>query len=137
MASALAVFRHISALVTGAEQTTMGCVSTGQYGTTAGVVFGFPVSVTEGAVSVREVGDLPEHLKELVVLQDKQLLVEKQVALGECDDVEAALQALEGALWKIVEDPKLKRGLDEKEAIRKAAEEVIYFLFSYFIRRIL
>ena len=49
-----------------------------------------------------------------------------QVALGECDDVEKALQQVEESLWTILENPKLKRQLEEKEAERKAKEEVKY-----------
>ena len=47
-----------------------------------------------------------------------------QVALGECDNVEKALQMVEGVLWTILETPKLQRTLEEKETERVAAEEV-------------
>ena len=47
-----------------------------------------------------------------------------QVALGECDDIEKALNCVEQTLWTILETPKLKKLLDEKEGERKAKEEV-------------
>ena len=79
MASALAIYTHIESLVQGNERTTMGCISNGEYNTTPGSVFGFPVSVTDGAVSIREVGTVPEKLQEIILLQDSQLSAEKKV----------------------------------------------------------
>eukprot|EP00116_Pleurobrachia_bachei_P011759 sb/3472021/ len=118
------IFRHISALASGCASSTMGIVSEGQCGTTAGSVFGFPVTVSEeGVVSVKEYGELPETIKQLVSLQDNMLLVEKKVALGECDDYETAMLHCEAALWSILESPKLKRELEERELTRLAAEE--------------
>ena len=81
MASALAIYRHVRSLVAGIDSTTMGCLSTGQYNTTPGTVFGFPVSVTDGVVSVREVEEVSDKLKEIILLQDRQLQAEKQVGL--------------------------------------------------------
>ena len=81
MASALAIYSHIESLVLGNERTTMGCISGGQYNTTPGSVFGFPVSVTDGVVSIREVGAVPDKLREIISLQDNQLSAEKQVKL--------------------------------------------------------
>ena len=46
-----------------------------------------------------------------------------QVALGECDDYETAMLHCEAALWSILESPKLKRELEERELTRLAAEE--------------
>ena len=57
----------------------MGLISKGQYGTTPGTVFGFPVIVEDGLVSVREGEELSDELKELVTQQNNQLSVEKQV----------------------------------------------------------
>jgi len=123
ISSALAIYRHIKSLVKGSESTTMGCLSTGQYGTKPGCVFGFPVSVTDGAVTVKEVEGIPEKLREIIDLQNEQLGAEKKVALGECDDIENALNCVEQTLWTILETPKLKKLLDEKEGERKAKEE--------------
>ena len=44
--------------------------------------------------------------------------------MGECDDIEKALNCVEQTLWTILETPKLKKLLDEKEGERKAKEEV-------------
>ena len=79
MASALAIYTHIESLVQGNERTTMGCISNGEYNTTPGSVFGFPVSVTDGVVSIREVGAVPDKLQEIILLQDSQLSAEKKV----------------------------------------------------------
>ena len=79
MASALAIYRHVAALVGGSEGTTMACVSGGEYGTTPGVVFGFPVVVSQGVVQVREVDLASDKVHEMIKLQNNQLLVEKQV----------------------------------------------------------
>ena len=46
-----------------------------------------------------------------------------QVALGECDDYETAMLHCEAALWSILESPKLKRELEERELTRLAKEE--------------
>ena len=80
ISSALAIYRHIKSLVKGSESTTMGCLSTGQYGTKPGCVFGFPVSVTDGVVTVKEVEGIPEKLREIIDLQNEQLGAEKKVA---------------------------------------------------------
>lgn len=123
LAPGLSIYRHISALEGGAERATMGCVSEGQYGTTAGTLFGFPVSVCEGTVSVRELEGLSPRVQESIQKQDTQLQVEMQVALGECDDIEAALAKVEGSLWSLLEQPKMKRELEASEAERVKAEE--------------
>ena len=51
-----------------------------------------------------------------------------QVALGECDDIEAALAKVEGSLWSLLEQPKMKRELEASEAERVKAEEVVHLL---------
>jgi len=118
-----ALFRHLKSLVEGSTDCTMGLISTGQYGTTPGTVFGFPVKVVEGEVSVREGEVLSDELKELITQQNNQLTVEKQVALGECDDIADAVRSLEQAMWDVLEQPKLKKKLEEAETARLAAEE--------------
>ena len=47
-----------------------------------------------------------------------------QIALGECEDVEHALQHVEVTLWNILKDPPTKKVLEIKEAERVAKEEV-------------
>ena len=79
MTSALAIYRHIASVVKGSDATTMACVSSGQFGTTPGVVFGFPVAVSGGIVEVRDVPQVSEKVKELIKLQNSQLLMEKKV----------------------------------------------------------
>lgn len=121
--SSWALFRHLNCLVQGSTDCTMGLISKGQYGTTPGTVFGFPVKVEHGVVSVREGEELSDELKELVTQQNNQLSVEKQVALGECDDIADAVRSLERAMWDVLEQPKLKKKLEEAELARLAAEE--------------
>ena len=44
--------------------------------------------------------------------------------MGECDDIADAVRSLERAMWDVLEQPKLKKKLEEAELARLAAEEV-------------
>lgn len=60
----------------------MGCISKGEYGAPADIVFSFPVTCQNGEWKIVEGLKLSEFAKEKISVTSKELLEERTMALG-------------------------------------------------------
>ena len=78
--AAAAAIDHVRDWVHGTPEgdwVSMGIPSAGAYGVTEGIVYSFPVTVRDGNVSVVEGLDVPEEVRTLTALTERELLEER------------------------------------------------------------
>ena len=78
--AAAAAIDHVRDWVHGTPEgdwVSMGIPSAGAYGVTEGIVYSFPVTVRDGNVSVVEGLDVPEEVRSLTALTERELLEER------------------------------------------------------------
>ncbi len=78
--AAAAAIDHVRDWVHGTPEgdwVSMGIPSAGAYGVTEGIVYSFPVTVRDGNVSVVEGLEMPEEVRSLTALTERELLEER------------------------------------------------------------
>ncbi len=78
--AAAAAIDHVHDWVQGTPEgdwVSMGIPSAGAYGVTEGIVYSFPVTVRDGNVSVVEGLEMPEEVRSLTALTERELLEER------------------------------------------------------------